>query len=126
MDDTQYEIQKTRVLRFITKWRKAGFGWWNITYVWERSLKEDEIRKVTVPAQITEKWEYLNAEITFYLGSIETLTDDEVENAVVHEHAHLLVGSIRNYDTDESRKMTEFSVTLITNALLNTHKFVNE
>lgn len=123
MNDAEFEVQKARVQRYLDKWMPAGFGWWRIETVWERGNHESCDTQDTA-AQCTEQWEYRDGRITFFLGKIKDLTEEYLEEAVVHELSHLLIGSIRDYSTPTERQLTEFAVTSVARALLWTHQHV--
>lgn len=125
MNDAEFEKQKARVQRYIDKWMPAGFGWWRIDFMWERSSASG-FEGCTENANIIEHWQYRAATITFNLGATKDLTDERLEETVIHELSHLLLGSIRDYSTDAQRQMTEFAVTSVARALLWTHQFVKE
>lgn len=123
MNDEEFEKQKARVQRYIDKWMPAGFGWWRLDIQWERGSASG-FEGYTENPNIIEHWQYRAATITFNLGATKDLTEERLEETVVHELSHLLVGSILDYSTEAQCQMTEFAVTSVARALLWTHKHV--
>lgn len=123
MKDAEADVQKARIKKLMDKWMPAGFGWWKIDVEYNRGTVDGK-EGSSKNASVYEMWEYRSATITFNLPAIATHNDDDLEETVVHELAHLLVGSIRDYSTDERRQMTEYAVTTITRALIWTSKHV--
>lgn len=121
MNDAEADIQKARIQRYLDKWMPAGFGWWKLKIDYERGSSTGK-ESLIETANIIENWEYRSARITFYLDCTTDLNDDDLEHTVVHELSHLLLGSIRDYSTDDRRQMTEFAVTAVTRALLGTNR----
>lgn len=123
MTDKDYQKQKSRITPLLDKWAHAGFNWWRITYVWDRNEKPDFPHTA---ADCEAWWQYRSAKITFYLPVCEDADDEELERIVVHELVHVLIGSIHNFENDETREMTEYATENVTRALLYTNKFVKK
>lgn len=125
MNDADAEKQIARIKRYIDKWMPAGFGWWKIDIQYDRSAGEQSHEDQRSSAgQCSERWEYRMAQITFFLKTVETMDDEELEEVVVHELSHLLLGPVRDYSTEANRQMTEFAVTSVARALISTHQKV--
>jgi hypothetical protein len=71
-------------------------------------------------AECWQNWPYKIATINFYLRSMHEENDDEVENVVVHELCHLLVGMLVEDKTDV--KLMESTVVSITSAVISANK----
>ncbi len=124
MTDREAARQKARVKKYLDKWYEAGFGWWRITYVWDRSYNtgNDE-----VAAECSAHWQYRTAQITFFLPVIqETKDEDELERIVVHELCHVLIASTQNFETSDLREMTEYATENVTKALMWAAKNIKE
>jgi hypothetical protein len=116
MTDKEYKQEKARILKFIKKWRPAGFTWFKVHYDFIRELKDGN--ETSSAAECSCRWEYKEAFIKFYLPMFIDMPDDRVEAIVVHEHAHILVSPIQDFSTDETRQMTEFATSLVAEALV--------
>jgi hypothetical protein len=120
VSDKEYKFERSRVEKYLKKWFKpAGFGWFqvDVQFIREESLKDDN---TNVAAQCFARWEYKSATLKFYLGSLQGLKDDVVERTVVHELCHILTSPIQDFSTDETKQMTEYATSLVTDALLFT------
>ena len=103
MNDAEYEAQKERVQALFSKWVKPlGLGWWTITTEWDRQFKNSEPKSTpygknekNCPMDCSASWKYGTALIVCYLPAITTLTDTELEWAVVHELMHIMVNECR-------------------------------
>lgn len=112
MTDAEYGEQKARVKALIDKWPEhLGLGWWKLTYVYERELDGETERDNKVANWVTTfrcraQWQYSNALITAFLPTIASLSDEDLEQAFVHELCHVLVSEMRepkkdHYDHEE-------------------------
>lgn len=117
MNDQEADIQIARIQKYLKRWMGAGFGWWRLDIEYERGNKTG-FEGCIENANILEHWQYRAATITFNLPAVEQLTDERLEEMVVHELSHLLIGSIRDYSNDAQRQMTEFAVTNIARSLV--------
>ena len=101
MKPAEYRKQKKRVQRSIDRWHTVlGLKWWKVDYVWYDSQKQfakglaDPTYAHDVAARTWTDWRYRSATISFSVPKVATMTDDEVENMVIHEMVHVLVGSL--------------------------------
>lgn len=94
MTDEEYAIQKARVEKFIEEWSEPlGTRWWDMKYVWERTFHEQSPR---CAAETHTTWQYIHAQIHWYLPEIKDLDDAEIEKIVVHEHTHVLISEMNH------------------------------
>ncbi len=100
MKDREYAAQKRRVLRIIKWWRdELGLRWWHINWEFydnadpQLFAMEDGGRAF---ANAKVDWPYLDATIDLNMPRAEDYTDDELENALVHEMCHILVREMRD------------------------------
>ena len=99
MTDKQYEAQKKRVIKYWNKWFKPmGINWWWVDRTWDRARDMDS---PATAARTESNWEYRTAEITFYLPALEDLTDEQLEEVIVHEFVHVLSMAINNFETEK-------------------------
>jgi hypothetical protein len=114
--DKEYQTQKNRVRKLWDKWFKPlGLGWWAVDLYRERERDEEQ------PSQIgkTEtRWQYRSAAVSFNLPIVADLDDTRLEEAIVHEMTHILVGGIHDLRDDQSREITEYTVTTISRAII--------
>jgi predicted SprT family Zn-dependent metalloprotease len=59
-------------------------------------------------------WRYMHAYIGVCVPSVARVSDEELENAVVHELVHILVNEMQKKDQDHEER----AVTLTTKAIL--------
>ena len=55
-------------------------------------------------------WEYRSASISWFMGKVATLTDVELERAVVHEMTHVLLAPIERHVAKRYTEQAEFAV----------------
>lgn len=67
---------------------RMGLEHFEVRHVFVDRLYDDE----PVVTAITEcRWQYLTADITWYLPSVARCTDERLEAILVHEYAHILL-----------------------------------
>lgn len=116
MTDKEYREQMKRVQKYIDKWfNTLGLGWYEVDLHWSRV--DDDEEKDTA-AKTTWRWQYRTAAITFYLPTIAELSDDKLENAVVHEFAHILTGSMVQNQPDDNSQLMEYGTETVARALI--------
>lgn len=116
MTDKEYYKQKARVKKYWNKWYTAiGLGWWRVDLYWNRNRNEDEPREL---GHTETNWQYRTGAITFNVPECAGLDDGHLEEAVVHEMTHILVGGLHDLRDDQSREITEYTVTTIARAIL--------
>lgn len=105
MTDTQAAATKRRVKKVFDLWLPImGLENWKITLKWQREYWEDDDH---TQARTRPMWQYLAAEIHFYLPALHDETDEEIVDVVVHELAHCLVDPMNNSKGD--REKVEFA-----------------
>lgn len=113
MSDKEYREQKKRVQKYINKWfRPMGIGWFAVDFVWSRETKNGKDCDVAADADV--KWEYRKALITYYLPVIKDIDDSKVENVVIHEFVHILLGGLNREDTPQ--EVLEYTTELVTSS----------
>lgn len=116
MNDKEYAKQKARVKKYWDKWFDTiGLAWWNVNITWDRERREDR------PSQLGEtssKWQYRSAHVTFQLPEIATVTDERLEECVVHEMTHILLQGIEDFRDDQATQITEYTTTTIARAII--------
>jgi hypothetical protein len=116
MTDKEFNQQKKRVQKFWNKWFKTiGLGWFRVEVHWNRLRNEDYPDEV---AHTTTNWQYRQAAVTFNLPACVDLNDEVLEEAVIHEMSHILVGGIQDFRDDQAREITEYTVTTVARAIL--------
>jgi hypothetical protein len=116
MTDKEFNAQQKRVKKVWSKWYDAlGLSWYRIDRYWNRSRNEDCADEV---ANTATNWQYRTAAITFNLPACVDLDDDKLEEVIVHEMSHILVGPIQDFRDDQAREITEYTVTTVARALI--------
>lgn len=120
MTDTEYKKEKARIKKVIDKFFKPlGFGWWVVDIEWDRERNEDSPSQT---ARTASNWQYRTARITFVVPVCAEQTDEELENIILHELSHILAAPIQDFRDDQSREITEYTVTNIAHALAYAYK----
>lgn len=129
LKDTEFNLQRERIRKLYEHWSvPCGLTWWKdmqLEYV--NAPNADDIRTT---ASATSSWEYRFATLTFYMPKIAELDDEELEDVLVHEIAHLLVAPItatwRGMPEDQLRvtyrQLEESTVANMASVLRWTHK----
>lgn len=122
MTDKEFEALKKRIDKYCKKWRAMlGLKWWRIKYVWDRESKGQDTgtSQYQEAASTSVQWPYLDATITFNMPCLISETDEELEDSILHEHIHVLVNEMRNFDDGVCHE--ERVVSTLTNAFLWTY-----
>lgn len=127
MNDEEARKQKRRIQKFITKWQAPmGLRWFKIHLIYERGLCTTG--SGTAAETSMANWKYRSFEIIFYLPVIAEQKDDEVEEIVVHELTHCLLGPIScnmrgtNENDDYRRDIMELNTELVASAIMWTYQ----
>lgn len=121
MNDKEYETLKAKITKLSEKWRlRMGLRWWNINYRFNRDTSSDDVSKCA--ARCTVEWPYKLATIEWFCRAMANDDKEELENTVVHEHVHILLAEMRDYDKDTNHE--ERCVTDLTSALIWTSERV--
>jgi hypothetical protein len=124
MTDKEYKKQVARVRKYLDKWQKpCGFGWWTIEVEYSRERDEDVAGTF---AQCWSYWQYRSGTLRFFLPVVANCTDEQVEQNVLHELCHLIVSPLENFDSKEKRQITEYTTTLVAEALYWAHTQVKK
>ena len=116
MTDKEFRDQKKRVEKYIDKWYKTlGLGWHQIDFVWERSRWNEN---PAACARTECMWQYRNGYITFYLEAVLDMSDEQIENTVVHEFVHVISWPMWENAEAGERKENEYATEEITRAIL--------
>ena len=106
MDDKQFEKQKTRIKKYIDKWRDLLGLWnWHLDVEWSDNDKDGIVENTEILAHTYVSWQYLDYKITFYLKSFVDKDDEEVEKVVIHEMCHVLVSEMRENTTNHEERV---------------------
>jgi hypothetical protein len=116
MTDKEYREQKKRVQKYIDKWFKTvGLGWYDVSFHWHRLPWEDDSGTA---ARTIWSWQYMSADIHWYLPVLKEESDTKVENVVVHEFSHVLTGAVAQTAPDDARHIMEYSTEVVARALI--------
>lgn len=116
MTDKDFKAQKKRVLDFWNMYfSEIGMGWWAVELNWSREREESSPDTI---ALTNASWEYRNGNVTFFLPKCAEISDDQLEEAVVHEMVHIIAEGIHDLRDDQSREITEYTVTSLARAIV--------
>jgi len=104
--------EKRNIERTVTRWQTAM----NLGGTAIRNFFSDE--EVEQTAEVVTSWEYHEAAIIWYTKNCEDLTQEELDEAAVHELGHILVAPMSDHLPDEHHRLEEFTVTAITKAIM--------
>ena len=123
MDDATFEAQKRRISCLADKWRDLlWLSHWRVIDHWERVCHKADTEDVRKTAETCTQWEYMRADVTWYLPVVAMLPDEEVEELVIHELLHMVVAEMAKgkHDQHEERVVTHLSRAL--NAMMKVDK----
>lgn len=93
MTRKDFKQQRKRIRKLFKTWiYPLGLSWWRIDIIYHRRRKgflHDSNRQTF--ARVFADWRYMRAQIDVCVPAAQVLENDELENAVVHELAHILV-----------------------------------
>lgn len=105
MTDKQYEETKARLEAVLTKWHPLlQMGWYTLSYTYIRGYDEDPSTVAVTKAQ----WVYRKAYITWFMEKINELTDEQLENVVIHEFCHVILAPATQDQPEEWHEQVEF------------------
>lgn len=117
------ELQKGRVEDFSKYWTtKLDLGWLTIKNLYSESFHDEEASLV---AETESDWEYRQGTTTWYLPRVAGLTDETLENTVIHELVHILVSPIESEIAERYDKQAEFAVESVARAIKDLHHATN-
>jgi hypothetical protein len=104
------EIQ--RVERTVSRWQTVmGLGGVTLS----NYFSDEESSSI---AEVVTAWEYQQAGIIWFSQNVIELSQQELDEAAVHELGHILVAPMSDHLPEEHHKLEEFTVTAITKAIL--------
>lgn len=115
MTDKEYNQLKTKLTKLTKKWRdKLGLNSYRLHHTWDRTTKE---LADNCGAEVKMRWEYLEADFTWYMPALMDLDDGELEEVVLHEYCHILVSPLMYDDSDHGRMIYERVTTTVQRAI---------
>lgn len=106
------ERYQKRVERTVAKWQTAmDLGFVSIY----NSFSDEESKNI---AEVITSWEYREAAIIWYNNQIKTMSQNELDEAAVHELGHIIVAPMSDHLPAKHVKLEEFVVESITKAIL--------
>lgn len=73
-------------------------------------------------ADTVTKWQYRHASIRVYTGTVANHSDEELEDILVHELAHVLIASMETAVPSKHTDRCEYAVENVARALLDAHR----
>lgn len=121
MTDKAFKRQKKRVQKYLRHWKvMLGLGVWRIDVDWydgrlpeTRSLNDRDV----VLADIHVSWEYLKATMRVNVAAVAGLSDEQLEEVIIHELLHAVVNEMRNYSADDGIYHEERVVSTLTSVI---------
>ena len=103
-------------MKLVEKWREnLGLNTYRLHNSWATEPKEGS---PNCAASTEMRWEYLEADFTWYLPNLKQLNDDELEECVVHEFCHILIAPLMHEDTEHGRLIYERVTSTVQRAIL--------
>lgn len=117
MDTKQFDAQVVRVNALAKKWEPMlDLPGINVEHRFVNTRGEDD----PLTAADTEvKWEYRWAVIRWYVPTLASMDDAELESVLVHEYCHVLLGII---PTSKITAHDEHATENVSRALLGVHR----
>lgn len=85
-------------------------------------LETYDVDDPTKCAETTIEWQYRAAKIEWYLPMLTSRNDATLEDIVVHEFAHIIIGPLHDRFKANSTDLEELAVESIARALIRTHQ----
>lgn len=105
MSDKEYNQLKKKITRLASLWReRLGLNTYRLHHSWDRTTKE---KADNCGAEVKMRWEYLEADFTWYMPALKDLNDDELEECIVHEFCHVLIAPLMYDDSEHGRLVYE-------------------
>lgn len=117
---TDYDDLRDTIMRLAAEWEpRLDLPGIAVSHRFIDSSAEDD--PDTVATTFT-RWHYRHAVIRWYLPACRVLTLRDLEDAVVHEYAHVLLAAIGDRLTDGSDEHNEHATESVSRALLCTFR----
>lgn len=121
MTDKQLKRQKKRVLKHLRHWKvMLGLGVWRIDTEWyDGRLPETrggDDRNIVL-ADMHVSWEYLKATMRVNVEAVAALSDERLEEVIIHELLHAVINEMRNYSADDGIYHEERVVSTLTSVI---------
>lgn len=118
------EIQETMTEQEIIEFALERIDWWKRhlgLHQWEIAIQfvndiNAGVDDAVASAAGFQRWEYMKAELTFSKKELMNSSKDEIEENIVHELSHILVGEMR--EKEDVVKHEERVVTMLSKAFL--------
>lgn len=115
MNDKEYRLLKKKIEKLTIKWRELlWLNNYRLHHSWARERKDGASN---CGAEVEMRWQYLEADFTWYLPALNDLKDDELEDCVVHEFCHILVDPLMHEDTEHGKMIYERVTTTLQRAI---------
>ena len=100
MNDAEFDVERARLQALTDRWKKPlVLGWWKIDVAYAREEYRPPDHKGTAKddsvAHCSCDWRYCEALITWNMPKLPSLSDDELENAFLHECMHIFLHEMR-------------------------------
>jgi hypothetical protein len=109
------ERYKKNIEKTVARWQTVM----DLGFITVKNYFSDEAPEHT--AEVITNWEYREAAIIWYQSAAE-LTQDELDEAAIHELGHILVAPMSDHLPSKHHKLEEFCVQSIARAILGVHR----
>lgn len=118
MNDKEYKALKKKIEKLVIRWRdRLGLNSYRLHQEWRRNEPTED---QNTGAMTKMRWEYLEADFIWYMPNLVSLTDNELEEVVVHEFCHILLAPLMHEDTEHGRMVYERVTTTVQRAITYT------
>jgi hypothetical protein len=116
--------EEARILEATARWEhELEMGWLSIGHIFVDQVRGEESDDIESTAAVTyASWEYRHATITWYLPAVGTMTDEALNDVVVHELVHVLLAPLRDHLKPGSIKQEEFATECVARAIVAARK----
>lgn len=119
MTDKEFKQLQRKIVKLSREWRdKLGLSSYRLHHTWNRETKD---KVDNCGAEVSMRWEYLEADFTWYMPALQELNDDELEETVIHEFCHILIAPLMHEDTEHGRAIYERVTTTVQRAISYVH-----
>lgn len=117
MTDQDYENAKKRFEIYAEKWHPLmQMGWYTIKYEYLRDFFDDDVDTI---ATCKPSWVYRRAMICVSMRKVHELSNEELENAVVHEFCHIVLAPATQDQPEGWHEQIEYTTETVAVILLN-------
>lgn len=120
--NARYEVEKERLAKIVAAWEpRFDLPGVVVHHGFVETFREGENEHWTSAYTETD-WHYRQARVLWYLPTMCRLTDEDLEEMVVHEYVHVLNAVLESRAKPNSDDYLEHAAQNVTRALLATYR----